>query len=162
EKKGRVPRAQWQITNFRQCLLQCGLQDIGFHGNTFTWCKRRAAPNIMRARLDCVCSAEDWAVLFPSARDHHESVASSDHKATKRKARNEVRWLKDEGGRKVHNLIEIRRAVQNYFEKIFRTTAPTATIISEAIKVMVARMTDEMNAELVRPFSLDKVHLSLN
>ncbi|KAL0434334.1 UNVERIFIED_CONTAM: hypothetical protein Slati_2767700 [Sesamum latifolium] len=45
EKEGQNPRAQWQITDFRKCLDECGLRDKGYKGNPFTWCNGREAPN---------------------------------------------------------------------------------------------------------------------
>ncbi|KAL0462204.1 UNVERIFIED_CONTAM: hypothetical protein Slati_0108000 [Sesamum latifolium] len=56
EKQGALPRAQWQIRDFRQCLDDCGLQDMGFKGDKFTWCNRRETLDTVQARLDRACS----------------------------------------------------------------------------------------------------------
>ena len=37
EKQGRLPKAQHLMQEFRNELLHCGLIDLGFMGNRFTW-----------------------------------------------------------------------------------------------------------------------------
>ena len=37
EKEGRLPRSEHLMQNFRSTLLHCGLIDMGFTGNMFTW-----------------------------------------------------------------------------------------------------------------------------
>ncbi|KAL0320306.1 UNVERIFIED_CONTAM: putative mitochondrial protein [Sesamum radiatum] len=76
EKQGALPRPQWQIKDFRDCLDDCGLQDIGFEGAMFTWCNHREEPN-----LDRVCSDTKWANLFPRAKVSHVAASCSDHSA---------------------------------------------------------------------------------
>ncbi|KAL0292084.1 UNVERIFIED_CONTAM: hypothetical protein Scaly_2605700 [Sesamum calycinum] len=44
EKKGGPLRAEWQIRNFRNCLAECSLHDLGFQGATFTWCNNQQEP----------------------------------------------------------------------------------------------------------------------
>ncbi|KAL0443902.1 UNVERIFIED_CONTAM: hypothetical protein Slati_2112900 [Sesamum latifolium] len=41
EKQGTLLQAQWRIRYFRSCLQDCGLQDLGFQGNLFTWCNHQ-------------------------------------------------------------------------------------------------------------------------
>ncbi|KAL0370777.1 UNVERIFIED_CONTAM: hypothetical protein Sangu_0395800 [Sesamum angustifolium] len=52
EKQGTLSRAQWQINAFRACLSDCGLQDLGFEINIFTWSNHKEAPYTVRARFD--------------------------------------------------------------------------------------------------------------
>jgi exonuclease III len=37
EKKGGPPRNQKHMENFRMALVDCGLRDLGFKGDKFTW-----------------------------------------------------------------------------------------------------------------------------
>ena len=37
EKKGGPPRNRKQMENFRMALADCGLRDLGFRGDKFTW-----------------------------------------------------------------------------------------------------------------------------
>ncbi|KAK4402922.1 hypothetical protein Sango_1032900 [Sesamum angolense] len=45
EKKWGPLRAEWQICNFRNCLAECNLHDLGFQGATFTWCNNQQEPH---------------------------------------------------------------------------------------------------------------------
>ncbi|KAL0449289.1 UNVERIFIED_CONTAM: hypothetical protein Slati_1485300 [Sesamum latifolium] len=81
EKDGLAPRAQWQINDFRQCFNECGLYDMGYKGNCFTWCKGREAPHTVRAHLDCACCSTRWTNVFPKAQAQHEVTSGSDHSA---------------------------------------------------------------------------------
>ncbi|KAL0449244.1 UNVERIFIED_CONTAM: hypothetical protein Slati_1480800 [Sesamum latifolium] len=72
------PRARWQINDFRQYLIDCDLQDMGFHGE-FTWCNNREEAFTVKARLDRACCTTSWAEPFPLARVTHEETAASDH-----------------------------------------------------------------------------------
>ncbi|KAL0433422.1 UNVERIFIED_CONTAM: hypothetical protein Slati_2676500 [Sesamum latifolium] len=79
EKQGNIPRAQWQMQGFRECLADCDLQDLGFKGDIFTWCNRRETPNTVWACLDRACGNQGWIDLFPKTTVTHEFVACSDH-----------------------------------------------------------------------------------
>jgi hypothetical protein len=37
EKEGGVPKPQAQMDNFKMALEDCGLRDLGYVGDTFTW-----------------------------------------------------------------------------------------------------------------------------
>ncbi|KAL0438956.1 UNVERIFIED_CONTAM: hypothetical protein Slati_2378600 [Sesamum latifolium] len=77
EKDCFLPRPPCQIREFREYLNDCGLQDLGFAGNIFTWCNHREEPNTVRARLDCAYCDSSWAELFPMAKVTHVPVACS-------------------------------------------------------------------------------------
>ncbi|KAL0433400.1 UNVERIFIED_CONTAM: hypothetical protein Slati_2674300 [Sesamum latifolium] len=79
EKQGSLPRAPWQMRDFRECLQDCALQDLGFQDNLFTWCNRREEPHTVRARLDRACCESCWTAMFPKASVLHQEVACSDH-----------------------------------------------------------------------------------
>ncbi|KAL0355536.1 UNVERIFIED_CONTAM: hypothetical protein Sradi_4000500 [Sesamum radiatum] len=79
EKYGGNRRAQWQIEDFRQCLSDCELHDLGFNGEVFTWCNKREEPNTIRARLNRACCSISWSDLFPTTRVVQGSSTTSDH-----------------------------------------------------------------------------------
>ncbi|KAL0451816.1 UNVERIFIED_CONTAM: hypothetical protein Slati_1159700 [Sesamum latifolium] len=79
EKEGVIPQAQGQIEEFRKCLEDCEMQDMGFKGFPLTWWNRREAPHTVKARLDRACCNPKWAVLFPEACVLYEQTAASDH-----------------------------------------------------------------------------------
>ncbi|KAL9170488.1 hypothetical protein ABFS82_04G147800 [Erythranthe guttata] len=65
EKIGGVPKMPGMIEAFRSTLDECGLSDLGFEGEQFTWCNNREAPHTIRSRLDRVCCSTDWVARFP-------------------------------------------------------------------------------------------------
>ena len=50
EKLGGAEREAKQMMAFRKCLNRCGLVDLGFIGQTYTWCNGRFGGN--RTNLD--------------------------------------------------------------------------------------------------------------
>ena len=64
---------------FKETLLQCGLEDLGFQGHTFKWRNGRPGDAFMQERLDRACATTPWQVLFPEAQVLHLQVSYSDH-----------------------------------------------------------------------------------
>ena len=63
---------------FRDTLLQSGLSDLNFRGNTFTWWnKRRNAP--VAKKLDRILANDKWTTLFPSSLGQFGAPDFSDH-----------------------------------------------------------------------------------
>ncbi|XP_071685195.1 uncharacterized protein [Lolium perenne] len=62
EKKGGNPRSQRSMQAFRDALADCGLEDLGCLGDTFTWRQGR-----IRERLDRSVANEAWAQMHPGA-----------------------------------------------------------------------------------------------
>ncbi|XP_057761117.1 uncharacterized protein LOC130981550 [Arachis stenosperma] len=60
--------------HFADCLLECGLQDLGFKGQPFTWQK-----GIIRRRLDRYVTNAAWSQRFSSAVVKHLPKLKSDH-----------------------------------------------------------------------------------
>ena len=52
EKAGREDQNANQMAAFREALLDCSLQDMGFTGTEFTWSNNRENGDLVRVRLD--------------------------------------------------------------------------------------------------------------
>jgi hypothetical protein len=105
EKEGGNMRPPGMTQNFRQCLSECGLEDLGYIGDIFTW--RRGE---IRERLDRAVGNERWSAMFPFAAVINKEHSRSDHRPivvdteyhvgmcpSRRSARQfEARWLKEE------------------------------------------------------------------
>ncbi|XP_020197316.1 uncharacterized protein [Aegilops tauschii subsp. strangulata] len=106
EKEGGNIRPDHYMRDFRDCIKDCGLQEVMMIGDTFTWSR-----GAVRERLDRALSNEMWAENFPYAALVHEHHIHSDHRPIlldteyfkglmgqqqNRKRMFEARWL-DEG-----------------------------------------------------------------
>ncbi|KAL5732968.1 hypothetical protein ACOSQ2_032660 [Xanthoceras sorbifolium] len=80
EKDGGLPKQRRLLSNFREALDTCCLQDLGFQGPMFTWCNGRVGNAFVQERLDrCVCS-RNWLSLFPASYVQHLDFWKSDHR----------------------------------------------------------------------------------
>jgi hypothetical protein len=65
EKQGSVPRPQWCMDRFRMALEECGLDDLGFSGDTFTWRNHsHTIEGYIRERLDRAVGNLEWCGKF--------------------------------------------------------------------------------------------------
>jgi hypothetical protein len=58
EKEGGNHRPQNYMQAFRDALTNCGLEDLGYSGNIFTWKRGR-----IRERLDRAVANEAWNTM---------------------------------------------------------------------------------------------------
>ena len=79
EKQGQIPRPLRPMQDFKEALLFCGLADLGFHGNIFTWDNGRLGEDLVQERLDRACANMEWRDMFPHAKVSHLQVSYSDH-----------------------------------------------------------------------------------
>ena len=79
EKLGWLDRDARQMEMFRECLSECGLIDLGFVGQHFTWCNGRLGEYRTLVRLDRIVANEKWMKMFPKAKVFHKAMATSDH-----------------------------------------------------------------------------------
>ncbi|KAL0411036.1 UNVERIFIED_CONTAM: hypothetical protein Slati_3693300 [Sesamum latifolium] len=77
EKQGGRERALWQIEVFRQCLMDCDLQDLVCEGDPFMWCNHLEAPGTIKERLDRARGNRRWLDCFPKASVLHLSMTFS-------------------------------------------------------------------------------------
>ncbi|KAK3212709.1 hypothetical protein Dsin_017415 [Dipteronia sinensis] len=52
EKLGGITKNWKQVSDFRETLEDCGLEDMGFMGPNFTWCNKRDGDAMILERLD--------------------------------------------------------------------------------------------------------------
>ncbi|XP_057791112.1 uncharacterized protein LOC131008237 [Salvia miltiorrhiza] len=110
EKKGGNVKSDARLERFRETVDVCGLVDLGFSGDPFTWNNnQKGADNIME-RLDRVFGSNQWIHRFPGFEVTHLLRKSSDHcpiflylesgqDVTQNRSkpfRFEAMWLKDE------------------------------------------------------------------
>ncbi|CAM8951481.1 unnamed protein product [Rhodiola kirilowii] len=109
ETDSKRERQMWQMNNFKDCLADCGLSDLGFEGEMFTYSNRRLGEEEVRVRLDRVVVNQAWRTAFPQATVRHAFANSSDHlpivlstlnkeRGSKRRiVRFEPMWLRHKG-----------------------------------------------------------------
>lgn len=71
EKQGRISRPLRLMQNFREALFFCGLADLGFKGNIFTWDNGRLSEDLVQERLDRAYTNCEWRAIFPHAKVNH-------------------------------------------------------------------------------------------
>ena len=67
------------MEEFWSVLLQCGLVDLGFHGNIFIWRNERSGEAFVQERLDRACATIEWKALLPCSKVTHLQASYSDH-----------------------------------------------------------------------------------
>ena len=68
------------MKEFRDVLDECGLMDLGYVGDKFTWRGKRAGGLVLE-RLDRAVASNGWFPRFPGSKVQHLRTHSSDHKA---------------------------------------------------------------------------------
>lgn len=112
EKVGGAARPQHYLDGFRDALIQCGLRDIGFEGDMFTWRNHsKELRTYICERLDRAVANDEWCDMFPDTvvvngeprhSDHrpvivHLEGVDSEWKRGDRNFRFKARWLQEEG-----------------------------------------------------------------
>jgi hypothetical protein len=102
EKEGGNPRPQGFMDAFCDALMDCGLEDLGFSGDVFTWKRGR-----IRERLDRGVANGAWSVMHPAASVQHLDYIKSDHRpilvdteapmqhSSAKQKRFEAKWLQE-------------------------------------------------------------------
>ncbi|KAJ1296995.1 hypothetical protein BS78_01G344600 [Paspalum vaginatum] len=69
EKEGGLPRADLCMERFRNTLEDCGPEDLGCEGDTFTWRNHHhEARSYIKERLDRAVACNEWRGMFPLVR----------------------------------------------------------------------------------------------
>ncbi|KAK4269716.1 hypothetical protein QN277_022838 [Acacia crassicarpa] len=77
EKWGGQPRAWRRIRNFKCFVSDCELEDLGFHGPSFTWCNNRDSPDTVYEHLDRALGNLQLRELFPTLQVFNVDPAKS-------------------------------------------------------------------------------------
>ena len=69
------------MENFKEALEDCGLSDLGFQGDIFTWRNNsHEAEGYIRERLDRAVANTSWKVKFPVWKVINDEQRHSDHR----------------------------------------------------------------------------------
>jgi hypothetical protein len=69
EKEGGRLRCQQQMDSFRGALELCGVEDLGYEGDCFTWRNNNhQVEGYIRERLDRAVANHEWQEMFPHVR----------------------------------------------------------------------------------------------
>lgn len=79
KSRGRRLRVN-RINAFASCLVDCGLSDLGYCGNKFTWPNGRSTSSHISERLDRACGDLNWIRRFPNTIVRHLTNFTSNHK----------------------------------------------------------------------------------
>lgn len=66
---------------FRDALDVCGLTDVGYTGNDWTFERKVAGGTFTHVRLDRCVANSDWMLSYPAATHEHKTTATSAHAA---------------------------------------------------------------------------------
>jgi hypothetical protein len=70
-----------QIQQFKDCLDDCGLSDLGFSGPTFTWSNKQDDDSLVRVRLDRAVVNGTFSTRFDDCNVENIITTTSDHYA---------------------------------------------------------------------------------
>ncbi|XP_021721944.1 uncharacterized protein LOC110689464 [Chenopodium quinoa] len=79
EKDDGTIRRETLMDAFRETIDECGLRDLGYKGNIFTWKRGRTPYTMVRERLDRFLADSGWCSLFPNFFVRHLPREESDH-----------------------------------------------------------------------------------
>lgn len=79
EKQGRIPRPSQLMEILRSVYIQCGLVDLGYRGNKFTWRNGRHGEAFAQERLDRARATIEWRTLFPNNKVFHLQAYHSNY-----------------------------------------------------------------------------------
>jgi hypothetical protein len=79
DKFGGLPVNLRRSQLFSNCLNNCGMMDLGFHGPRFTWSNLREVRYLIQERLDRGFANAAWREIYPEATVHHLTRIHSDH-----------------------------------------------------------------------------------
>ncbi|KAH0717174.1 hypothetical protein KY285_013205 [Solanum tuberosum] len=79
EKKGGVPYNMNKSLEFISVIEACGLVDLGYSGQHFTWCNQRAEQARVWKRLDKAMVNDKWLEIMPQTNISHLPSVGSDH-----------------------------------------------------------------------------------
>jgi hypothetical protein len=119
EKVGGDARSENCMVKFREALEDCGLHDLGFVGDAFTWRNHHHnATSYTKERLDRAVANSEWRARFPLVRVINGEPRHSDHQPIiiEPGAKERIMWRKP---LQVMKKLEVRRLVEeDCFERV--------------------------------------------
>ncbi|XP_057415008.1 uncharacterized protein LOC130709893 [Lotus japonicus] len=79
KRRGGVDKTVEQLDSFIQCLNQCGLVDLGYLGQSYTWCNGRQDEANIQERLDKGVATQSLIDEWPTTTVRHMHRHESDH-----------------------------------------------------------------------------------
>ncbi|XP_074371315.1 uncharacterized protein LOC141712322 [Apium graveolens] len=79
EKRGGREHPRRCLYGFTDTITDCGLVDLGFVGEKYTWERSRGIENWVQERLDRGLANQEWCNIFPAAEVRVLEIATSDH-----------------------------------------------------------------------------------
>lgn len=64
---------------YRDCIFDCGLNDLGFRGGSFTWRRGKSHNTLVMERWEGMLATVQWFDLFPNYQVQHLPIYRSDH-----------------------------------------------------------------------------------
>ena len=68
-----------RMAEFRNCINDCNMIDLGFSGPKFTWSNCHDITSLIMERLDRAIANPNWRILFSKASVSHLTRTHSDH-----------------------------------------------------------------------------------
>ncbi|KAL5566076.1 hypothetical protein UlMin_029240 [Ulmus minor] len=183
EKKGGRPRALAQMRSFQFCLDLCGLKDLSFTGKKYTWVNMQGYGDCIQERLDQFFGTFDWQTLFPNAQVTNLSFFHSDHRVVKISLGSSWVWVRKPVGnkrkRRFHfeeiwaSELECRELIASHWSMDkAKVGVEDVTVCLKNCAVEIDRwgfkkfgnlrkITIDMNNQLLRPFSSEKIKKAL-
>ena len=75
------PQSFAQMEDFRDCLTECGMANLGFSGYPYTWDNKRDGGENIQVRLDRATCNDNFLSMFPETSVDHILTEESDHQA---------------------------------------------------------------------------------
>lgn len=79
KKKGGQCHPRALLNGFSDTIVECGLANLGFTGDKFTWERSRRTDHWVSERLDRGLATVTWNNLFPCAEFRVHEFSTSDH-----------------------------------------------------------------------------------
>ncbi|XP_074352059.1 uncharacterized protein LOC141691220 [Apium graveolens] len=79
EKEGGRVHPHALLDGFSETVGDCGLVDLGFKGDKYTWERGRGTDRWIQERLDRGLATKEWSDMFPRAEVKVLEVSTSDH-----------------------------------------------------------------------------------
>ncbi|KAL5573615.1 hypothetical protein UlMin_023212 [Ulmus minor] len=86
------------MRNFQEALDLCGLKDLSYMGEMFTWANKQGETGFIHERLDMYVGSIKWLRFFPNSHIHNLPFYNSDHRAIRVNLSSSFMWVRKEPG----------------------------------------------------------------